>query len=117
MKRTIFHRLLDLNILSWASSLIVKSATRRNILKSKCKTIELKFIFSDIPVSFLRSFVKIRKWFQERDRNISKREFQIFRFTFTFHNMLLIACFVLLIPSKFTPCLKETYKNCVNQCY
>ena len=59
MKGNLFGRLLDLNILAWASSFIIKSATRSNILKNKCKTIKLTFIFADIPASFLTPFVKI----------------------------------------------------------
>ena len=62
---------------SWANSLIFKSTTRSNMLKGKYE----KKLKTDISVSFLRLFLK---WYQERDRNITMKEFLVFRFIFGF---------------------------------
>ena len=45
-----------------------------------------KFLFADISVFFLGLFLK---WYQERDRNITMKEFLVFRFIFGF----LTCCF------------------------
>ena len=46
----------------------VKTKTRSSMLKGKIKTKDMKFVFTDISVSFLRSK------YQERDRNITKNK-------------------------------------------
>ena len=43
-----------LNMLSWANSLIVKSATRSNMLEINCKTKDQKYAFTNMLVFFLR---------------------------------------------------------------
>ena len=41
-------------MLSWANSLIVKSATRSNMLEVNCKTKDQKYAFTNMLVFFLR---------------------------------------------------------------
>ena len=50
-----------MNMLTWANSLIPKSITGSNIFNDKIKTKDLKFVFTNILVSFLRSFSRYTK--------------------------------------------------------
>ena len=65
-------------MLTWANSLMAKNTTRSNIfLNGKTKKKDLKFVSTNISVSFLRSFSRYAKIVSGKrpNQNISRNEF------------------------------------------